>query len=125
MNIKNYKLQLDIKSCSDDMLEIMFGKAGLRLLRIIQDCEPIFSHDYNCMEYKINDEVLMYYHIENEIIWVNYYNIWSILESEFNFNYTQITNLITSILVQILKYKIDVTAYYYNYFPKQLFQILK
>jgi hypothetical protein len=60
--------------------------------------------------YYKNGKFMIYQDIKTGICLINYLEIWSVLESEFGFNYQQIKELTTNILKQNLKHKVVTTA---------------
>jgi hypothetical protein len=60
--------------------------------------------------YYKNGKFMIYHDIKTDVCWISYWNIWSVLDSEFGLNYQQVKELTTGILKQHLKHKVVTTT---------------
>jgi hypothetical protein len=63
----------------------------------------------NSIWYYKDGNFVLEHDIKNGTCWINWSNIWSVLNSEFGLNYQQIKELTTNILKQHLKHNVVTT----------------
>jgi hypothetical protein len=79
----------------DKTFEIFDIKEPMDFLNLFNDLESVQSEedeDWVLYRYKKGHNIMIYDRI-NEVVYINYYEIWSVLENKFGLNYFEIQEL--------------------------------
>ena len=79
----------------DKTFEIFDIKEPMDFLNLFNDLESVQSEEYEhwtLYRYKKGHNIMIYDRI-NEVVYINYYEIWSVLENKFGLNYDETQEL--------------------------------
>ena len=87
----------------DNLLMILNIKTPMDFLHLFDDLDVVQSKEeknWTLFRYKPNQN-LMIYNRKNDDVYINYYEIWSILEGKFGLNYSETQQLTKEWLVEV------------------------
>ena len=98
-----FELMVRVVGSLDKTFEIFDIKEPMDFLHLFDDLEVVQSEeieDWTLYRYKKGHN-FMAYDKESDEIYINYYEIWSVLEGKFGLNYTDIQKLIKKWLDEV------------------------
>ncbi len=104
----------------DNLFKIFDIKEPIDFLNLFNDLESVQSEerqDWTLYRYKKGHN-FMVYNRKNDAFYINYYEIWSVLEDKFGLNYYEIVNLIKDWLDEVYNLRLT-TTYYTSDNPNQ------
>ena len=113
--VKEYGLQNAGKAVGgvDNLLMILNIKTPMDFLHLFDDLDVVQSKvekNWTLFRYKPNQN-LMIYDRENDTVYINYDEIWSVLRDKFELNYSEIQQLTKEWLAEVYKLR-GVTTYW-------------
>ena len=89
----------------DNLLMILNIKTPMDFLHLFDDLDVVQSKEeknWTLFRYKPNQN-LMVYNRKNDDVYINYYEIWSVLTNKFELNYSEIQQLTKEWLAEVYK----------------------
>ena len=108
-----FKDTAELVGGAENLVKLGFNNNPMEFLHLFDDLDVVQSEekqDWTLFRYK-KHENLMIYDRKNEIVYINYYEIWSVLEDKFGLKYSETQRLTKIWLDEVYNLK-GVTLYY-------------
>ena len=110
-----FKDTAELVGGAENLIKLGFNNDPMEFLNLFNDLDVVQSEekqDWTLFRYK-KHENLMIYDRKNEIVYINYYEIWSVLEDKFGLKYSETQRLTKIWLDEVYNLK-GVTLKNYN-----------
>ena len=116
MKKTGFKSVVKIVGSLDNLFKIFDIKEPMDFLNIFNDLETVQSEerqDWTLYRYKKGHNIMIY-NRKDEVVYINYYEIWSVLEGKFGLNYSETQELTKRWLDEVYNLR-GVTPLKFNY----------